>query len=205
MARTAPLNPRRVPGPPPPLPVTKLVTSVGILIVMLVFLQLYARRQIASTLDLGAGMHQACAIAGVGATQHPASIEDMQRAMGALAPMLQPIVNNAIGAQLSTAFQCTAMGRTVWEVILHHADTSVSVIVMRKGKGDSFPRALGSRVDSTSGVRLHQGDAKGYAVDGFIAGEYVGYVVSAMPDEDNLALAKNLAPVIQRYTQGGAK
>jgi hypothetical protein len=42
----------------------------------------------------------------------------------------------------------------------------------------------------------------GYSVAGFESGEWLGYVVSAMPDSRNRELAERIAPVVENYTRG---
>jgi hypothetical protein len=192
----------RIERPPRP-PLTGPLTSLGTLVVVLIFMQIYATRQIANTLNLGATLHNACTIAR-GTLTPPPSFDQMRLALGALGPMLQPIANQA-DARVTDAWLCSTAGRNIWDVILTRGKTPISVLVMRRQKGDTFPRALGARVDDSSSVRLHQGDAQGYAVAGLLSGEYLGYIVSALGDSDNTALAKELVPIIVRYTQGMAK
>jgi len=197
-------NARPRPVRPPRPPLSGLASSVGILVVMLVFLQLYARRQINTLIDLGGSLHNTCTIPRSAASP-PATFDQMRLSLGALGPMLQPIVNQAPDTQLIAAWQCPAGGRTIWDVILRRGTTPVSVMVMRRNKGDSFPRALGARVDRSTSTPIYQGDAHGDAVASFVSGDYIGYIASALSDTENTALAKQLAPVIARYTQGGAK
>jgi hypothetical protein len=193
---------RPVARPPRP-PLAGMLSSIGVLVAILISLQVYGRFQIAKVLDFGATLHEACAV-----NDHavrPDNFDKMRLSLGALGPMLQPLANDTNNVKLKTAYECMTRGRLVFEVILDRGNTPISVMVVKRERGDSFPRALGSDVDTSTSARINQGKAQGYSVDGFVSGNYISWVVSALSASDNLALSRTIAPVVMRYTQAGAR
>ena len=85
-------------------------------------------------------------------------------------------------------------------MIVRRNSMLISVILTRREKADAYPRAIGMRVVEISGIPVHGGEMSGYSVAGFEAGNYLGYVVSGLPGQQNDQLAGRVAPVIRRYT-----
>ena len=116
--------------------------------------------------------------------------------------MLQPIANDTDNVKLKTAYECMARGRLVFEVILERGNTPISVMVAKRERGDSFPRALGADVDTSTSARINQGKAQGYAVDGFV---FRGVIFRGSFPAFSPAIIRRspapFAPVVMRYTQ----
>ena len=70
----------------------------------------------------------------------------------------------------------------------------MSLILTPRGGQEVFPRTLAGRA-------LHEGRRDGYSVAAFESGAYLGYIVSALPAQQNGELAARVAPVIDRYTK----
>jgi hypothetical protein len=51
------------------------------------------------------------------------------------------------------------------------------------------------------GIELHESSRDGYAVAAFQSGAWLGYIVSALPEQRNGELARRIAPVLDRYTK----
>jgi hypothetical protein len=148
----------------------------------------YSIRKTDELLDIGVDDHLHCAIG-----QAPKA----ERAEGLgtqFAPMLEPVVD-AAGADYTviSAHRCNVSGRTYFHIILKRGQTPVSVILTPRDAQEVFPRTLSSR--------LHEGTRDGFSAAGFHSGAHLGYIVSALPGQQNSDLAARVAPVIDRFTK----
>ncbi len=164
----------------------------------------YSVRKTNQLFDTGINDHVECAIAGTYLRQTQTA--EKEKGLGSqFGPMLQPLVDAARTAGIGdiatvSAHQCTAAGRSYTHVILERGQTPVSVILTPRRNEEVFPRLLSGQVVDVAGIPVHEGRRRGYSVAGFESGAYLGYVVSALPDGQNGALATRLVPVIVRYT-----
>jgi hypothetical protein len=160
--------------------------------------QYYAVTKTRDLLRAGVNDHIHCAIEGTypRQTSKAAGID----AMGPYSPMLQPVLDQFAGDSLVSAHRCTVNGRNYVHVILQRDKVPISVILTKREKADAYPRAIGMRTIEASGITIHGGNISGYSVAGFEAGNYLGYVVSSLPGQQNDQLAGRVAPVIRRYT-----
>jgi hypothetical protein len=148
--------------------------------------------------DIGVNDHIRCAIAG--------SSPDQAQGLGTeFAPMLQPVLD-AAGADYAaqSAHRCKVDDRAYIHIVLRQlkqSQTPVSLILTRRGNQEVFPRALAGRVVHAAGIPIHEGSRDGYSVAAFESGAYLGYIVSALPGQQNGELAARVAPVIDRYTK----
>jgi hypothetical protein len=117
------------------------------------------------------------------------------------APMLQPLMDAAGLNDVVSAHHCTAEGRQYTHIILRRGQTLVSIILTRRGDQEVFPRALAGQVVRVAGIPLHEGTRDGYSVAAFESGDWLAYVISALPSRTNSELAGRVAPVIDRYTK----
>jgi hypothetical protein len=154
----------------------------------------YSMRKTGELFEIGVKDHVRCALAG--------SSPNQPQELGAeFAPMVQPILD-AAGAEYAavSAHRCTVEGRAYIHIILRRGQTPVSVILTRRGDQEVFPKILAGRIIHAGGIPLHEGSRDGYSVAAFDSGAYLGFVVSALPGEQNSELAVRVAPVIDRYT-----
>jgi hypothetical protein len=157
----------------------------------------YSIRKTNQLFDIGLNDHLRCAIAGT----YPRRAE-MAEGLGVpFAPMLQPLMDAAGLNDVVSAHHCTVEGRQYTHIILRPGQTLVSVILTRRGDQEIFPRALAGRVIHVAGISLHEGTRGGYPVAAFESGDWLAYVVSALPGPQNDELARRVAPVIDRYTK----
>ncbi len=176
----------------------RLLSSIAMLVMVLGGMQFYAMQKTHTLQRVGLDDHLHCAIAG----EYPHQTEKavMVQDLGPYAPMLQPILDLSPGDPVVSAHRCTVSGRTYVHVILRRGTTLVSVILTRRRDKEAFPGTLATLVSHGNSAHLHEGEMGAYSVAGFEAGAYLGYVVSALPDQQNSELAGRVAPVIRRYT-----
>jgi hypothetical protein len=183
----------------------RLVSSLGMLAVVIAGMAFVSIRKSGELLALGVNDHVHCAIAG----NYPRQTMRVEMTDGLgeqFGPMLQPVIDAAggVGSAISvvSAHRCSVSGRAYVHIILRRGQTMLSVILTRRGEGEEFPGELVARAFHGSGVPLHEGNRDGYSVSGFESGGWLGYVVSDMPASRNRDLANRIAPVVGHYTIG---
>jgi len=169
------------------------------LVVVVAAMQVYAVRKTNELLRIGADDYTHCTLAG--AYPNQADKKEMTLGLGLFGPILQPVLDQAAGDEVVAAHQCTVNDRTYFQIVLQRGRTLISVALTKRADTDAFPRAPMADTIKASGVTVHQGEVNGYAVAGFESGVYMAYVVSALPKDENTALAARLVPVLRRYTQ----
>jgi hypothetical protein len=160
----------------------------------------YSVRKTDELLRIGLNDHLHCAIAGTYPRQTQKG--EMSGGLGErFAPMLPPVLDAADGGVALSAHRCDIQGRAYIHIVLRRDQTLISAILTRRGDREVFPRALAAHVVDASGIALHEDQRDGYSVASFESGGYLGYIVSALPNEKNDEFARRLAPVMARYTK----
>ena len=165
----------------------RLLTSFVMLVMVVGGAQYYTEQKVRALYRVGVADHVHCAIEG--AYPHQTERSSMMVDLGPYAPMLQPILDQSPGDTVESAHRCTVSGRDYVHVILRRGRTLISVILTKRTGAEGFP-----------GKRLREGKMDGYSVSGFEAGAYLGYVVSALPGQQNSELAGRVVTVVRRYT-----
>ena len=113
------------------------------------------------------------------------SAEKAAMGLGDQAPLVE-IVTTAAGpdASLLVAHRCTFGGREFIHLVLQEGDNIASVVVTKRREGED----LGPGLDAAKAGR--------FEIAGFEAGEYLAFVISDLPRERNMELARAmLAPI----------
>jgi hypothetical protein len=182
-------------------PRARLISSLAILVVVAGGAWFYSIRKTDELMAIGVNDHLRCAIAGT----YPRQTQKAEMLAGVgepFGPLVESLLEAATGSDytVAAAHTCTAAGRADANVILRKGQTLISVILARRADQDVFPAT--ARAVYAAGIPLHEGFRDGYSVACFESGGYLGYVVSALPGQQNSDLAARLAPVISRFTKG---
>lgn len=150
-------------------------------------------------LKIGLGDHVHCALHR-DFSGGPRSFERMSNEMGPEFINLMPVVNERVphDYKMMVAHQCKFQGRTFVHLILTNQNNILSVILTKKN-AESFDQTNLNAVLKASGVPLYQTRLQDLEVAGFETRDYLAYVVSGLPQEDNLRLASNLAPSVRNF------
>ena len=175
-------------------PRIRLISSLAMLILAVGGVSFYSVRKTGDLFGIGVNDHVRCAVANADTRQEGLGVQ--------FSPMLQTVLD-AAGADYAvrSAHRCSVEGRAYFHVILQRNQIPVSLIFTRRTEQEVFPRALAGRVVHVAGITLHEGTRDGYSVAAFESGSYLGYIVSALPGEQNSELAALVAPVMDRYTK----
>lgn len=150
-------------------------------------------------LKIGLGDHVHCALHR-DFSGGPRSFERMSNDMGPEFINLVPVINERVPPDytLMVAHQCQFQGRTFVHLILTKQNDILSIILTKK-QAESFDQTNLNAVLKASGVPLYQTHLQDLEVAGFETRDYLAYVVSGLPQEDNLRLASNLAPSVRNF------
>ncbi|HWF10661.1 MAG TPA: hypothetical protein VG297_19470 [Bryobacteraceae bacterium] len=171
-------------------PRSRLISSVVMLVIVAAGVVVYSIRKSNQLFDLGLEAHTRCALAGTYPALSPR-----------FAPMPQALLGAAGTREAVSAHQCTIEDREYVHVILRIDAMLVSVLLTQKRDQETFPREFAGRTEEASGVTLHETRRAEKSVAAFESGNWLGYVISGLPEEKNSQLARKLVPVIDRYAK----
>jgi hypothetical protein len=116
-----------------------------------------------------------------------------------LSPWIREIVQDDFHVLLE--HQCKYRNRQYVHFALGREDERLSVILTRKQEGESFGRDQLVPALQAAGVPIYSADADQFEIAGFETDEYLAFVVSNLPREDNLRIAQALTPELQVFLQ----
>lgn len=156
-------------------------------------------QHLAAILTIGVNDHVHCAVPRNYALTPP-SLTQMESDMGSFKDMI-PVVRQYVPAEyrLEQAHQCTAQGRDYTHMIFHSGTALISVVIARKGAGESFEQYKIKPVLTAAGVALYQQRLKEYAVVGAETPDRDIFVISNLSDEENTRLAAAVAPKVKDF------
>jgi len=143
--------------------------------------------------------HVHCTVYKAYPNQHP-TFEQMAHDLGQykdLVPILQKKIE--AGYRVDTAHQCRFRGRTFVHVTLRKGSALVSLVISRKGEGESFAKDQLVPALTESGLPVYQAAAQRFDVTGFETPDYLVYVVSNLGQQDNLRMMAELAPAVMEF------
>ena len=149
----------------------------------------------AKLLALGAADHIGCAIANHQSPTPPdfAAVIDPQR-MGPSYGRLAPAISSKLAEfKFVDGHRCKVGGRIYPHLILERNGTLLSVSLLEKQPGETFPRGILNGAKKLDGIGIYQGRQESYSVAGFETAKHMIFVSSAFGDEENLALARKIA------------
>ena len=150
----------------------------------------------AKLLVLGASDHIGCAIGNHYSPMPPdfAAVSAPQR-MGSSYGRLAPAITSQLGEfKFVDGHRCEVGGRTYPHLILERNGTLLSVSLLEKQRGETFPNGILSGAEKLDGMGIYQSRQDGYAVAGFETSKHLIFVSSGFGDVENLALARKIAP-----------
>lgn len=155
--------------------------------------------QNANLLNIGLGDHVRCAI-----DHDMANRRLTPDAMAAgLGPEYADIVDRVRNRtsseyEITVGHRCHVDGREFVHLILKTQSSAVSLIVTRKN-GESFAGEGLAATLQEMGIPIYQNRLRGFEVAGFETRDHLVFVISTLPDRDNLQLASTLAPAVRDF------
>jgi hypothetical protein len=97
------------------------------------------------------------------------------------------------------AHRCHVQSRNYVHLILRGPSSLLSLIITRKNPGESFPAFKLAPVLQATGVPVYRARAAQFQVAAFEANIYLVFLISDLPEENELQLAAALAPDVQGF------
>lgn len=148
-------------------------------------------------LALGLENHIECAMGG----HYPPTPPDMAKIasegnMGSQYARLVPGVMHQLSEfQFVEGHRCNVGGRRYPHVTLRQGEVLVSLSLLEKNPGESFPKGMLNGSDAVDGLNLFRDGKEGYSVVGFETTKHFVYVSSKFDSEKNFGLARRIAPI----------
>jgi len=154
---------------------------------------------VADIMRVGLGDHVHCAVYRAFSKQHP-TFEEMARDLGQYKDLV-PVVARLIphDYRIETAHQCRYHSRRFVHLTMRKGSALVSLVISRRGDGESFERDQLVPALTESGICIYQGSAQRFEISGFETPDYVVYVVSNLSREDNRDMMLALAPSVTSF------
>lgn len=147
-------------------------------------------------LRIGMNDHLQCAVTFYRGDVEGYSREKMEKSLGPEFAALVPVAQKNISeAELLVAHKCYFGGRRYVHLVLKDGDSMISLAITQKKEGESLTRRDGPYV-TVSDVPVYHAAMDGFEIAGFESGDFLVFVASNLPEENNLRVATNiLAPV----------
>jgi hypothetical protein len=154
---------------------------------------------VADIMRVGLGDHVHCAVYRAFSKQHP-TFEEMAHDLGQYKDLV-PVVAKLIphDYRIEMAHQCRYHTRRFVHLTMRKGSPLVSLVISRRGDGESFERDQLVPALTQSGIGIYQGSAQRFEISGFETPDYVVYVVSNLSREDNRDIMLALAPSVASF------
>ena len=153
----------------------------------------------AQLLEVGLKDHVHCAIDS-GFANREFTEAQMRERLGPEFFGLVAMVNEKLPGtyRVTVGHRCKANGREYVHLVLKSGQTAMSLVVTKKNN-ESFTANHVAAVLDAAGVPLYGGRLNNLEVAGFETADYLAFVVSDLPREENLQIAAALAPQVQSF------
>lgn len=159
--------------------------------------------QVSSVVRVGLGDHAHCAHFRKFAESLP-TMEEILSLLGSDYEELAPIVREETPPdfKILLGHQCKYDGRQYVHFALGRDDELLSVIITRRREGESFERDELVPVLQAAGTPIYGARADAFEIAGFDTEHYLAFVISNLPQEENLQIAEALTPRLRAFLEG---
>ncbi len=130
-------------------------------------------------------------------------MEQLVEKMGPEYSGLIPIVRSNVPAnyQLVMAHQCRYHGRRFVHLSLKNDSQLLSLVIARKGDGESFATEEMLPALSQSGISMYRSGVQRFQIAAFETSGNLVYFVSDMPQQQNMQMMLAMAPQIKAFLE----
>ena len=131
--------------------------------------------------------------------KNPPPVEQFVRDLGPEYRDLVGVVSRQApaGFHLMEAHQCRYQGRQFVHLILNSDSRLLSLVIARKGEGESFSAEQLLPVHTSRGTPFYQAQAQRFSISAFETARHLVYTVSDLSLEQNMQIMASLAPEVQ--------
>ena len=151
-----------------------------------------------NVLNVGLGNHMHCAVER-GLARRRFTDEEMRVRLGGAFAGLVPLVREKVGDDFTVVVghTCRFQGREFAHLILRRDDDVVSLTVTKK-QGEAFSGGMPGAL-AADGAPLPAARMEDYEVTGFETRDYLAFVVSNLPKQENELVASAVAPALRDF------
>lgn len=155
---------------------------------------------VATLMRVGLGDHIHCSVFRK-YPKNPPTPEEFVRKMDPQYAGLIPIVRSEVPSsyRMSLAHQCIYHGRKFVHLSLMNDSNMLSLVITRKGEGESFTAEGMVPALVQSGIPMYQTGAQRFQMTAFETRDYLVYFISDLPKEKNTDLMLALAPQVKAF------
>ncbi len=162
--------------------------------------QLSAR--VPNLMRVGLGDHVHCAVFRKLPKDSP-TLDELTRTIGAKFAGLVPSVQSKVSGKyrIMMAHHCRYNGRSFVHMTLQGQSKLISLIISRKVGSETFGREHLTAAISNSEMPVYRAGVQAFEIAGFETQDYLAFVVSDLPPDQNLFLTASLAPEVRTFFQ----
>jgi hypothetical protein len=154
---------------------------------------------ISGVMRVGLGDHVHCAVYHAFSNRHP-TFAQMTHDMGQYKDLTAIVAGQIPGDyRVVMAHQCRYHGRRFVHLTLENGSALVSLVISRRGEGESFDKGHLVPALTKSGIAIYRTPAQRFEVSGFETRDHLVYVVSNLRQADNLRMMVALAPSVNSF------
>lgn len=129
----------------------------------------------------------------------PPSLEELGQTLGPANKDLIPAVQGHVpdGYRLVMAHLCDYQGRPFTHLTFRKGDSVLSLVIARRGVGESLGAAQLRAAQTASGLTLYQAAVQRYQIAAFETPGHIVYVVSDLAAPQNLQVLADLGPSVR--------
>ncbi|HEV2690196.1 MAG TPA: zf-HC2 domain-containing protein [Bryobacteraceae bacterium] len=159
-----------------------------------------ASSQVPSLMRVGLGDHIHCAVFRK-YPKNPPPVEEFARQLGPEFSGLIPVVQQQVPSdyRLILAHQCRYHNRRFVHLTLTNGSRLLSLVIARKGEGESFQKHDLLPALSEAGLSIYRAGVQRFQMAAFETRDHLVYVISDLPQERNTELMRAMAPVLSGY------
>ena len=159
-----------------------------------------ASSQVPVLMRVGLGDHIHCAVFRK-YPKNPPPVEEFARLLGPDFHGLIPVVEQHVPSdyRLILAHQCRYHNRRFVHLTLTNGSRLLSLVIARKGDGESFQAQDLLPALSESGLSLYRAGVQRFQMAAFETRDRLVYVISDLPQEKNTELMRAMAPALSSY------
>lgn len=133
--------------------------------------------------------------------KEPPGIPEMRSQLGSEYAGLLTLVNDRVPARyrVMMAHRCSYHGRKFVHLALSGDSKLISLVITRKGEGESFHKDGLRPVLSEAGLAIYGGGVQRFAIAAFETRDHLAYLVSDLGRRQNLDLLAALAPPVKDF------
>jgi hypothetical protein len=157
--------------------------------------------RVGSIMRVGLGDHVHCAVFRKFAKTAP-TFEQLAQNMEPDYRRLVEVVKQHVpdDYRIVMAHHCRYHGRKFVHFTMKNEKNLISLVISRKGQGETFQGELGS-VLAESGIPIYRAGVQRFEIAGFESRDHVAYVVSDLNQKGNLQLMAAMAPAVKGFLQ----